>query len=101
MMQRAVVLFVANSIIRDTDLHSMKRSEIALDDEGMNIVVLKKKTKNRGQWLSYRRKNEESICPVKALSNWLDIVRVKFPIPMHCGTTSGILVLLNKEFAIN
>jgi integrase len=47
-MQHAMVLLVAYSTMRGTELHSMKRSEIAFDDEGMNIVVLKKKAKNRG-----------------------------------------------------
>ncbi|KAA6393766.1 MAG: hypothetical protein EZS28_010709 [Streblomastix strix] len=78
-MQHAMVLLVAFTTMRGTQLRSMKRSEIEFDYEGMNILVLKKKAKNRGQQFSSRRKDEESICPVKALSNQLDIVKMKFP----------------------
>ncbi|KAA6358094.1 MAG: hypothetical protein EZS28_046379, partial [Streblomastix strix] len=48
-MQHAIVLLVAYSTMRGTELHSMKRSEIAFDDEGINIVILKKKAKNRAR----------------------------------------------------
>ncbi|KAA6400637.1 MAG: hypothetical protein EZS28_003840 [Streblomastix strix] len=53
-MQHAMVLLVAYSTMKDTQLHSMKRSEIKFDDAGTNIVILKKKAKKRGQQLCYR-----------------------------------------------
>jgi len=77
-LYRALLLVGFWGAFRRSELAALQVEDITFTDYGARILIWRSKTdqEGEGQWKQLERLDDQELCPIAALRNWLDVANI-------------------------